>query len=85
MGMQAGDAFSLCFFLTVGLFCTRVADASEGYCRTLRSQSRGARRDGHNEFRLRLEGDPDTYQPGSTYRGEEMIQVGLLKRGGVHF
>ncbi|XP_054632185.1 spondin-1b isoform X1 [Dunckerocampus dactyliophorus] len=42
---------------------------SDGYCgRILRGQTHGTRRDGHHEFRLRVEGDPETYQPGSTYR-----------------
>uniref|UniRef100_A0AAX7SGE4 Spondin-1 n=1 Tax=Astatotilapia calliptera TaxID=8154 RepID=A0AAX7SGE4_ASTCA len=42
---------------------------SDGYCgRILRAQTHGTRRDGHHEFRLRVEGDPDTYRPGSTYR-----------------
>uniref|UniRef100_A0A3B3QN85 Spondin-1 n=1 Tax=Paramormyrops kingsleyae TaxID=1676925 RepID=A0A3B3QN85_9TELE len=40
---------------------------SDGYCsRILRAQ--GTRREGYNEFRLRVEGDPENYQPGSTYR-----------------
>uniref|UniRef100_A0AAR2M1P3 Spondin-1 n=1 Tax=Pygocentrus nattereri TaxID=42514 RepID=A0AAR2M1P3_PYGNA len=34
----------------------------------LRAQPQGARKEGHSEFRLRVEGDPDNYQPGSTYR-----------------
>ena len=43
---------------------------SDGYCsRILRAQTQGTRRDGHHEFRLRVEGDPENYQPGSTYRG----------------
>nr|XP_057944609.1 spondin-1a isoform X2 [Doryrhamphus excisus] len=43
------------------------AAKSDGYCsRILRAQS--TRRDGNNEFRLRVEGDPERYQPGSTYR-----------------
>nr|XP_046249804.1 spondin-1b isoform X2 [Scatophagus argus] len=42
---------------------------SDGYCgRILRAQTHGTRKDGHHEFRLRVEGDPETYQPGSTYR-----------------
>ncbi|XP_045892500.1 spondin-1-like isoform X2 [Micropterus dolomieu] len=42
---------------------------SDGYCgRILRAQTQGTRKDGHHEFRLRVEGDPETYQPGSTYR-----------------
>ncbi|CAL8263367.1 unnamed protein product [Merluccius merluccius] len=45
------------------------AGRSDGFCgRILRAQSQGTRRDGYNEFRLRVEGDPETYQPGSTYR-----------------
>ncbi|XDV53071.1 hypothetical protein PO909_021666 [Leuciscus waleckii] len=46
----------------------RQSRAEGGFCRILRTQTRGARREGHNEFRLRVEGDPATYQPGSTYR-----------------
>ncbi|CAF97514.1 unnamed protein product, partial [Tetraodon nigroviridis] len=42
---------------------------SDGYCgRILRAQTQGTRRNGHHEFRLRIEGDPETYEPGSTYR-----------------
>lgn len=44
------------------------AGKADGYCsRILRAQSN--RKEGNNEFRLRVEGDPDSYQPGSTYRG----------------
>ena len=40
----------------------------DGYCsRILRAQ--GPRKEGFNEFRLRVEGDPESYHPGSTYRG----------------
>ncbi|XP_039767398.1 spondin-1 isoform X2 [Ornithorhynchus anatinus] len=40
---------------------------SEGYCsRILRAQ--GTRREGYNEFSLRVEGDPERYQPGHSYR-----------------
>uniref|UniRef100_A0A8C9VZ28 Spondin-1 n=1 Tax=Scleropages formosus TaxID=113540 RepID=A0A8C9VZ28_SCLFO len=43
------------------------ASKSDGYCsRILRAQ--GTRREGYNEFRLRVEGEPENYQPGSTYR-----------------
>uniref|UniRef100_A0A667ZTZ7 Spondin-1 n=1 Tax=Myripristis murdjan TaxID=586833 RepID=A0A667ZTZ7_9TELE len=45
------------------------AGRSDGYCgRILRAQTQGTRRDGYHEFRLRVEGDPETYTPGSTYR-----------------
>ena len=45
------------------------AGKSDGYCsRIIRAQ--GTRKEGYNEFRLRVEGDPETYQPGSTYRGK---------------
>lgn len=41
---------------------------SDGYCsRILRAQSN--RKEVNSEFRLRVEGDPESYQPGSTYRG----------------
>ncbi|XP_035507953.1 spondin-1a [Morone saxatilis] len=40
---------------------------SDGYCsRILRAQSN--RKEVNTEFRLRVEGDPESYQPGSTYR-----------------
>nr|XP_016848425.1 PREDICTED: spondin-1 isoform X1 [Anolis carolinensis] len=43
------------------------AAKSEGYCsRILRAQ--GTRREGYNEFSLRVEGDPDFYKPGNSYR-----------------
>lgn len=42
---------------------------SEGYCsRILRAQ--GTRREGYTEFSLRVEGDPDFYKPGHSYRGK---------------
>ncbi|XP_029009296.1 spondin-1-like isoform X2 [Betta splendens] len=42
---------------------------SDGYCgRILRAQTQGTRKDGHHEFRLRVDGDPETYEPGKTYR-----------------
>ncbi|XP_063800581.1 spondin-1 [Pseudophryne corroboree] len=41
---------------------------SEGYCsRILRAQA-GTRKEGYNEFSLRVEGDPEYYKPGNTYR-----------------
>lgn len=66
------------YYLVSSLLCDAVAfveepsgGRSDGYCgRILRAQTQGTRRDGHHEFRLRVEGDPETYQPGSTYRGE---------------
>ncbi|XP_009697941.1 PREDICTED: spondin-1-like, partial [Cariama cristata] len=43
------------------------AGKSEGYCsRILRAQ--GTRREGYNEFSLRVEGDPEFYKPGNSYR-----------------
>ncbi len=48
------------------------AAPSDGYCSWItRAQPHGAggRREGFTEFRLRVEGDPEHYQPGSTYRG----------------
>nr|XP_020512006.1 spondin-1-like [Labrus bergylta] len=42
---------------------------SDGYCgRILRAQTQATRKEGHHEFRLRVEGDPETYQPGLKYR-----------------
>lgn len=41
---------------------------SEGYCsRILRAQG-STRKEGYHEFSLRVEGDPEYYKPGSTYR-----------------
>lgn len=52
---------------------------SDGYCgRILRAQTQGTRRDGHHEFRLRMEGDPETYEPGSTYRGSRSLKQNFL-------
>uniref|UniRef100_A0A671KR26 Spondin-1 n=1 Tax=Sinocyclocheilus anshuiensis TaxID=1608454 RepID=A0A671KR26_9TELE len=54
------------FFFLISL---ELQSRSEGgFCRILRTQTRGTRRDGENEFRIRVEGDPETYQPGNTYR-----------------
>uniref|UniRef100_A0A8C6P9C4 Spondin-1 n=1 Tax=Nothobranchius furzeri TaxID=105023 RepID=A0A8C6P9C4_NOTFU len=51
------------------LFTEPSGGRSDGFCgRILRAQTQGTRREGHHEFRLRVEGDPETYQPGNTYR-----------------
>lgn len=77
MGRSVRLQLLLCSLLT-GFMCHGVAfleepsagGRSDGYCgRILRAQTQGTRRDGHHEFRLRVEGDPESYQPGSTYRG----------------
>ncbi|XP_062403199.1 spondin-1b isoform X1 [Sardina pilchardus] len=50
-------------------FAAERSGKSDGYCsRIQRAQTQGTRKDGHHEFRLRIEGDPEHYQPGSTYR-----------------
>ncbi|KAJ4938055.1 hypothetical protein JOQ06_002681 [Pogonophryne albipinna] len=75
MGMYLHVLFLQYYFLT-SLVCNAVAfvdepsaGRSDGYCgRILRAQTQGTRKDGHHEFRLRVEGDPESYQPGSTYR-----------------
>ncbi|KAK1888263.1 Spondin-1, partial [Dissostichus eleginoides] len=75
MGMYLHVLFLQYYFLT-SLVCNAVAFVEEpsggrldGYCgRILRAQTQGTRKDGHHEFRLRVEGDPESYQPGSTYR-----------------
>lgn len=69
------------YYLVSSLLCNAVAFVEEpsggradGYCgRILRAQTQGTRRDGHHEFRLRVEGDQETYQPGNTYRGESKL------------
>lgn len=76
MGMYLRVLFLQYYFVS-SFVCNAVAfveepsgGKSDGYCgRIIRAQTHGTRRDGHHEFRLRVEGDPETYQPGSTYRG----------------
>lgn len=43
---------------------------SEGYCSRIRLRVQGTRREGYTEFSLRVEGDPDFYKPGTSYRGK---------------
>uniref|UniRef100_A0A673LPL9 Reelin domain-containing protein n=1 Tax=Sinocyclocheilus rhinocerous TaxID=307959 RepID=A0A673LPL9_9TELE len=64
--------------LLTGCVCASVpeepadrAAPSDGYCSWItRAQPHGAggRREGFSEFRLRVEGDPEHYNPGSIYR-----------------
>lgn len=76
-------------YLVSSFLCNAVAFVEEpaggradGYCgRILRAQTQGTRRDGHHEFRLRVEGDPETYQPGSTYRVVLLAQSPSYFRG----
>uniref|UniRef100_A0A665TPR4 Spondin-1 n=1 Tax=Echeneis naucrates TaxID=173247 RepID=A0A665TPR4_ECHNA len=64
------------YYFVTSFVCNAVAfveepsgGRSDGYCgRILRAPTHGTRKDGHHEFRLRVEGDPETYQPGRTYR-----------------
>ncbi|CAB1339318.1 unnamed protein product, partial [Coregonus sp. 'balchen'] len=78
---MAGAGIFLCILLLQCFISTALCNAgfafteepseragkSDGYCsRILRAQ--GTRKEGYNEFRLRVEGDPENYQPGSTYR-----------------
>uniref|UniRef100_A0AAR2K3Y0 Spondin-1 n=1 Tax=Pygocentrus nattereri TaxID=42514 RepID=A0AAR2K3Y0_PYGNA len=59
---QSFDCAQLFFF-------SFTAAKPDAFCSwILRAQPQGARKEGHSEFRLRVEGDPDNYQPGSTYR-----------------
>ncbi|KAG7270115.1 hypothetical protein CRUP_036441 [Coryphaenoides rupestris] len=46
----------------------RVAKGHDGYCGRIVRAAQGPRREGYSEFRLRVEGDPESYHPGSTYR-----------------
>ncbi|KAI4580871.1 hypothetical protein MJG53_010413 [Ovis ammon polii x Ovis aries] len=57
---------------------------SEGYCsRILRVQ--GTRREGYTEFSLRVEGDPDFYKPGTSYREHRLwgSQASVLRHMGL--
>lgn len=61
-----------CFSVVSGFTDETVEKAvkSEGYCsRILRAQG-STRKEGYHEFSLRVEGDPEYYKPGSTYRGK---------------
>lgn len=61
-----------CFVAVYGFMDETVEKAvkSEGYCsRILRAQG-STRKEGYNEFSLRVEGDPEHYKPGNTYRGK---------------
>ncbi|TSQ92656.1 Spondin-1 [Bagarius yarrelli] len=80
MGMHAGTGTAFWLYLVLNFISIHAFSRGESssFCRILRSSSRGARREGHNEYRLRLEGDPETYQAGSTYRGFTLI---ALKEG----
>lgn len=86
MGMHAGSGTAFLLCLVLSFFSIHAfSRESSSFCRILRSSNRGARREGHNEYRLRVEGDPETYQPGSTYRGEgttvynvDLFQVALI-------
>lgn len=77
------------YYLVSSLLCNAVAFVEEpsggradGYCgRILRAQTQGTRRDGHHEFRLRVEGDQETYQPGNTYRVVLLAQSPSYFRG----
>uniref|UniRef100_A0A8C6PBB6 Spondin-1 n=1 Tax=Nothobranchius furzeri TaxID=105023 RepID=A0A8C6PBB6_NOTFU len=75
MGMHLRLLLLQCYFVS-SFVCNAAAfveepsgGRSDGFCgRILRAQTQGTRREGHHEFRLRVEGDPETYQPGNTYR-----------------
>ncbi|KAM4018565.1 spondin-1 isoform 2-T2 [Anomaloglossus baeobatrachus] len=59
-----------CFVAICGFMDETVDKAvkSEGYCsRILRAQG-STGKEGYNEFSLRVEGEPDYYKPGNTYR-----------------
>uniref|UniRef100_A0A669CDN4 Spondin-1 n=1 Tax=Oreochromis niloticus TaxID=8128 RepID=A0A669CDN4_ORENI len=73
-GLHPRFVLLLCFISTAACntfaFTEEPSDRggkADGYCsRVLRAQSN--RKEGNSEFRLRVEGDPESYQPGSTYR-----------------
>lgn len=68
-------------FVTVASAEKASGGNSDGYCgRILGVQTQGTRRDGHHEFRLRMEGDPTTYEPGSTYRGRRWLIQNFLSQ-----
>lgn len=74
-GLHPRFVLLLCFISTAACntfaFTEEPSDRggrADGYCsRVLRAQSN--RKEGNSEFRLRVEGDPESYHPGSTYRG----------------
>jgi len=77
--VNRSEMWRVVLLLLTGCVCASVpeepadrAASSDGYCSWItRAQPHGAggRREGFNEFRLRVEGDPENYHPGSTYRG----------------
>nr|XP_020459954.1 spondin-1-like [Monopterus albus] len=86
MGMHL-HLLLLQYYFISSFVCNAIAFVEEpfggrldGYCgRILRAQTHGTRRDGHHEFKLRVEGDPETYHPGKTYR------VALLATSPAYF
>ncbi|XP_010777569.1 spondin-1-like [Notothenia coriiceps] len=86
-GIRSRLLLLLCFMSTAaGNMFAYTEEPSErvgkgdGYCsRILRAQSN--RKEGNNEFRLRVEGDPETYHPGSTYRVTVMASSPSYFRG----
>uniref|UniRef100_A0AAY5EYS2 Spondin-1 n=1 Tax=Electrophorus electricus TaxID=8005 RepID=A0AAY5EYS2_ELEEL len=76
MGVHTDQLFLRCPLLIVVFFSTYAfARAAAGrlpfrerYCRIADLPNPATERDGQREIQLRVEGDPETYQPGSTYR-----------------
>ncbi|KAK1804591.1 hypothetical protein P4O66_020585 [Electrophorus voltai] len=76
MGVHTDQLFLRCPLLIVVFFSTYAfAGAAAGrlpfrerYCRIADLPNPATERDGQREIQLRVEGDPETYQPGSTYR-----------------
>ncbi|KAI5098515.1 spondin-1 precursor [Silurus meridionalis] len=77
MAEAAARAYLLVLSLSVGFLCVALAfteeepgdraPKSDGYCSWI-TRAHGARKELYSEFRLRVEGEPESYQPGSTYR-----------------
>ncbi|KAI5624338.1 spondin-1 precursor [Silurus asotus] len=77
MAEAAARASLLVLSLSVGFLCVALAfteeepgdraPKSDGYCSWI-TRAHGARKELYSEFRLRVEGEPESYQPGSTYR-----------------
>lgn len=49
----------------------------DGYCSWI-TRAHGARKELYSEFRLRVEGEPENYQPASTYRGTGIIIIIII-------
>ncbi|KAM4617923.1 spondin-1 isoform 1-T1 [Discoglossus pictus] len=71
MGQLLQQFVAFTCFLVASAFMDETVDRafkSEGHCSRILIAQGGTRKEGYNEFSLRVEGDPETYKPKHTYR-----------------